>query len=177
MSAHTSSGQLRLKIAATTAHSPTHTRAAFGDGQALSALASLHYNCAVEGAGIAIISLSKASEYARLAAIRTDERKDWISLIFLLEQQAQALRFEDLNDLADTAQAEAVAIAEHMGECGDEEIGRLLATAGESLSPKVLEMSGKWYRAFQVTRSKVPPRDLSTLLSLLARGCIRDRRA
>lgn len=43
--------------------------------------------------------------------------------------------------LADIAQAEAVALAEHMGDDGDEEIGQLVVAAGRDLSPEVLSMA------------------------------------
>jgi hypothetical protein len=120
---------------------PVHTRAAFGDGAAFSALANSHYQRALNGDEMAIISLARAVDYARLAAIRVNGRQEWIALIFLLEQHAEALRREHLNALADIAQAEAVALAEHMGDFGDEEIGQLVVAAGANLSPEVLKMA------------------------------------
>ena len=120
---------------------PLHTRAAQGDGEAMSALADLHYRKATGGSVPPVIALGQAVTYARLATIARGTRDDWLSMVFVAEEYATALRGQGMTDLADAAQAEAVALAEFMGLDGDEEVGRMVVAAADKISPRVMEIA------------------------------------
>ncbi|MFC4293567.1 hypothetical protein ACFO0A_00685 [Novosphingobium tardum] len=113
-----------------------HGLAAQGDVEALNQLAAVHYTRAESGIEPAVIALAKACTFARLAALR-GEREEMITFLFLLEQHAHALRDVGLLTMADEAQGEAVALAEHMADDGDEELGRMVVAAADMLTPGV----------------------------------------
>lgn len=120
---------------------PIHTRAAFGDGAALSHLANCYRERGINGVEPNTLALAQAVIFARLSAINTGARQEWVTFIQYLQEYSDALRTDRLGGLADIAQAEAVALAEHMGDFGDEEAGGLAVAAGDSLSPQVLAMA------------------------------------
>jgi hypothetical protein len=109
---------------------PVTTRAAMGDGEAFAVLADAHYRLAVEGKNPAITALAEARVYARLAAASRNSREDWLSWMLVCEYYATALRQAGFPEQADIAQAEAVTIAEHMADNGDEEVAQNPRTAG-----------------------------------------------
>lgn len=118
-----------------------HERAACGDADAFSHLAALHYQQAHDGAEPAPIAYAKAVTYARLALIAANTRTDWLNFMYLLDQQADALRAVGLDDLADTAHGEAVALAEFMAENGDEEIAQMVVSSASDLTPASLNIA------------------------------------
>jgi hypothetical protein len=132
--------------------------AAWREGDAFAELADAYYRHSVAECEPATGALERAAEYARLAAAGRGSREDWFSLLFLLDQHAEALRVEGLSSQADTVQAEAVALAEYMADNGDEEVGRMLVASAEHLSPAVL----------QLARERLYQPDLLSLTSLLS---------
>ena len=114
-----------------------HERAAGGDCHAFSTIAAAHYKRAEDGTEPAMIALARAVEYGRLAAIR-GERREMITLLYLLEQHSHALRDVGLNDLGDIAQGEAFALAEHMANSGDEEVAVALVKGAGDVERGVL---------------------------------------
>ncbi len=130
---------------ATKMETPIHTRAALGDGEAMSVLADCHYRQALDGSVPQVSALAEARVYARLAAMARGTREDWLSFVYVGEHYASALREAGFGDMADKAQAEAVAIAEHMGEDGDEEVARMVVASAEKISPAVMALAGGLY--------------------------------
>lgn len=114
-----------------------HERAAGGDCNAFSTLAATHYQRAEDGTEPPLIALARAVEYGRMAAIR-GERREMITLLYLLEQHSHALRDAGLNDLGDIAQGEAFALAEHMANGGDEEVADALVNGAGDVERGVL---------------------------------------
>ena len=118
-----------------------HEAASRGDGNAFAQLADMHYQRGESGAEPKIIAYARAVDCARFAAMIVGERLHWITFLYLLDCHATALRDAGLTVLADQALGEAVALAEYMGEDGDEEIGSMIVTAADSLSPEVLAIA------------------------------------
>ena len=118
-----------------------HGRASEGDGDAFAELADLHYRHAANGTEAAVIALDRAVTYARLAMCRRGTRQDGINLIFVLDQHAAALAQAGYPAAADRAHGEAVAIAEYASDDGDEEIGNLVVSAGDNVSPGALKIA------------------------------------
>ena len=114
-----------------------HERAAGGDWHAFSTLAAAHYKRSQQGLEPQEIALARAVEYGRMAAIR-GERREMITLLYLLEQHSHALRDAGLNDLGDIAQGEAFALAEHMANGGDEEVADALVNGAGDVKRGVL---------------------------------------
>ena len=113
-----------------------HERAARGDCHAFSTIAAAHYKRAGDGAEPQEIALARAVEFGRLAAL-SGGRQEMVTFLYLLEQHSHALRDAGLNILGDLAQGEAVALAEHMADDGDEELGRMVVAAADALTPGV----------------------------------------
>lgn len=126
---------------ATKMETPIHTRAALGDGEAHSLLANSHYGMAQNGSVPPVLALGQATIYARMASIARGTRDDWLSLIFLLEHYASALREAGQANLADNAQAEAVTYANYMADDGDEEAGRMVVVAANNISIPVMQLA------------------------------------
>lgn len=120
---------------------PVHTRAAQGDGEAHSILADAHYRMAQDGSVPRVLALGHATIYARMASMARGTRNDWLSLIFMLEHYASALREAGQTSLADNAQAEAVVYANYMADDGDEEAGRMVVAAAENISIPVMQLA------------------------------------
>jgi hypothetical protein len=129
-----------LSLGASSTRAASWDIAAWCDGGAFARMADLHYQRWLNGIEAQVVALERAAEYARLAAAG-GSREDWISLLFLLDQHADALRAEGQNDIADLVQAEAVALAEYMANKGDEEVGHMLDASAEHLSPAVLQLA------------------------------------
>lgn len=118
-----------------------HQAAAFGDGQAFAQLAAAYYNRALQHPEARSVELTAAVVYARLAAIRTNERPDWVNFIYLLDAQAVHFRETGQEALADRAHGEAVALAEFMAINGDDEMSQMIVASAEQLSPGALKMA------------------------------------
>lgn len=118
-----------------------HGRASEGDGNAFAELADQHYRQAANGNEAPVLALDRAVTYARLALCRRGTRQDGINLIFALDQQAAALAQAGYPLAADRAHGEAVALAEYASDDGDEEIGNLVVSAGDNLSPGSLKIA------------------------------------
>ena len=114
-----------------------HERAANGDAEAFSIIAAAHYKRAEDGAEPAIIALARAVEFGRLAAIRGG-RRERVTFLYLLEEHSHALRDAGMDALGDIAQGEAFALAEHMANDGDEEVGNMLVKGAGEVEPGVL---------------------------------------
>ena len=124
---------------------PVYTRAALGDGEAHSILADAQYRMAQDGSVPRVIALGHATIFARLASMSRGARNDWFSLIFLLEHYSAALREAGQDNLADTAQAEAVTYADYMADDGDEEVGRMVAAAAETIPVRVMQIAKSFH--------------------------------
>ena len=111
-----------------------HDRAADGDGEAFSTIAAAHYKRAEDGTEPAIIALARAVEYGRLAAIKGG-RRERVTLLYLLEEHSHSLRDAGMDALGDIAQGEAFALAEHMANDGDEEVGNMLVRRAGEVEP------------------------------------------
>ena len=114
-----------------------HERAAGGDWHAFSTLAAAHYKRSQQGLEPQEIALARAVEYGRLAAIKGG-RRERVTLLYLLEEHSHALRDAGMDALGDIAQGEAFALAEHMANDGDEEIGNMLVKGAGKVEPGVL---------------------------------------
>lgn len=118
----------------------THLAAANGEAQAFADLANTHYQNAIANSGAAIIELTRAAVYARLAAMQRGLREDWASFLFLLDQHALACQAGGFAAAADASWGEAIALAEFAADDGDEEMGTLAANA-ENVTPGALEVA------------------------------------
>ena len=114
-----------------------HERAAGGDWHAFSTLAAAHYKRSQEGLEPQEIALARAVEFGRLAAIKGG-RRERVTLLYLLEEHSHALRDAGMDALGDIAQGEAFALAEHMANDGDEEIGNMLVNGAGDVERGVL---------------------------------------
>ena len=114
-----------------------HERAANGDAEAFSAIAAAHYKRAEDGAEPAIIALARAVEFGRLAGMKGG-RREMITFLYLLEEHSHALRDAGMDALGDIAQGEAFALAEHMANEGDEEVGDLLTKLAQTMIVEIL---------------------------------------
>ena len=112
-----------------------------GDATGFAELAGLHYQRGLTGAEPAIVAYARSVEYARLAATARGSHQDWLSFLYLLDQNARALRDAGLGHLADLASGKSVAIAEFMAEDGDDEIGDMLAATADRLTAKALTVA------------------------------------
>lgn len=114
-----------------------HERAANGECEAFSIIAAAHYKRAEDGAEPAIIALARAVEFGRLAAIRGG-RRERVTFLYLLEEHSHALRDAGMDALGDIAQGEAFALAEHMANDGDDEVGDMLVKGASQVEAGVL---------------------------------------
>ncbi|MEO6151658.1 MAG: hypothetical protein ABIT09_07740 [Croceibacterium sp.] len=87
-----------------------HERAASGDVEAFAMLAGLHYQRGQDGIEPALIAFAKAAEYARLAVTAGGDRQTWVTFLYILQRHSEVLRKAGLEQMADRAQGEAVAL-------------------------------------------------------------------